>query len=460
MLNTKLKALEAVTQQAMLEHHVPGVSIGLIVDGVEHYISLGVTSVTNPLPITADTLFQIGSTTKTFTATAAIKLVRDGLLELDAPVSKYIPDFRVAEEDTSARVTVRHLLTHTSGWFGDFELDTGDDSNALELYVRAMAELPQLTTMDALMMYSNSAFIVLGRVLEVVSGKTLDVLVRETILEPLELHNTVFWAFEAITKRTAIGHRQSETDETEVIPIWRVSRAENADGGIISSARDQMRYARFQMGQLGDVPIDVAARLEMQTPRVSAGDNTSVGLCWFVKDRQTADGRTLREIRHGGNMTGFQSHFWFMPTENFAFTIMTNAQTGSPLNTQITAWVLEHMLNVLSQPPEAIVTTSAQLDAFVGWYAVATGNPDEGIEVTRANDTLYMRVDVPTLNVVLPPVPVAIVSETACAPLEGLFANDVLDFVPENGVLKYLRVAGRIATRSATRSESSEKGKI
>jgi CubicO group peptidase (beta-lactamase class C family) len=281
-LETKLKALEVFTQQAMLEHHIPGVSIGLILDGVEHYVSLGVTSVLNPLPVTADTLFQIGSTTKTFTATTALKLAQDGMLELDAPVRKYIPDFRVADEDTSARVTVRHLMTHTSGWFGDFELDTGDDSNALELYVQAMAELPQLTPMDALMSYSNSAFVLLGRVLEVASGKTLDVLVRETILEPLELHDTVFWAHEAITKRTAIGHKQSESEQTEVIPVWRLSRATNADGGLVASARNQMRYARFQMGQLGDTPINAASRLEMQTPRISAGGNEFIGLCWFT----------------------------------------------------------------------------------------------------------------------------------------------------------------------------------
>jgi CubicO group peptidase (beta-lactamase class C family) len=451
-LTEQLQALEAFTQQAMLEHHVPGVSIGLIVDGVEHYISLGVTSVANPLPVTADTLFQIGSTTKTFTATAALKLVCDGLLELDAPVRKYIPDFRVADEDTSTRVTVKSLLTHTSGWRGDFDLDTGDDSNALELYVQSMKNLPQITPLNALMSYNNAAFVLLGRMIEVVSGKTLDVFVRETILEPLELHDTVFWAHEAITKRTAIGHKQSEAGQTEVIPVWRMPRCDHADGGLISSARDQMRYARFQMGQLGDVPIDTASRLEMQTPHISEVGNVSIGLCWFIQDRVSNDGRTLREIRHGGNVTGFQSHFWFMPEENFAYTIMTNAETGTALNTQVTNWVLEHMLGVVSKPPEAIAATSAQLDAFAGWYAVATGQPDEGIEIARANDTLSVRVHVPSFNIVLPAVPLAVVSETVCVPLEGPLANAVLDFVPENGVFKYLRAGGRIATRSETGS--------
>ncbi len=447
-VETKLKALEVFTKEAMLELHVPGVSIGLMIDSVEHYVSLGVTSIINPLPVTADTLFQIGSTTKTFTATTALKLAQDGLLELDAPVRQYIPDFRVADEDTSARVTVRHLMTHTSGWFGDFELDTGDDSNALELYVQAMAELPQLTPVDALMSYSNSAFVLLGRVLEVASGKTLDVLVRETILEPLELHDTVFWAHEAITKRTAIGHKQSESDETEVIPVWRLSRATNADGGLVASARNQMRYARFQMGQLGNVPINAASRLEMQTPRISAGGNEFIGLCWFIDDKQTNDQRTVRVIRHGGSVSGFQSHFWFAPQENFAFTCQTNADSGMALNTLVTAWALEHLFNILPSNPKAIQVTPAQLEAFTGWYAVPTGKNGEGLEIAQNGDSLTLRVNVPTFNLVLSAVPLAILSDKMCIPLEGPMSSMTLDFVGADNGFRYLRVGGRIASRA------------
>jgi CubicO group peptidase (beta-lactamase class C family) len=444
----KLQALEEFTQNAMLEHHVPGVSIGLIVEGVEHYVSLGVTSVANPLPVTADTLFQIGSTTKTFTATAAMKLVQDGLLELDAPVRKYIPDFRVADEDVSARVTVRHLMTHTSGWQGDFDFEAGDDSNALEVYVRAMAGLPQLTPLDVLMSYNNTAFIVLGRVLEVVSGKTLDVLVRETILEPLALHETVFWAHEAITKRTAVGHKQSESDETEVIPVWRLSRAENADGGLVASARNQMRYARFQMGQLGDVPINAVLRLEMQTPRISAGGQEFIGLCWFVEDRQTNDGRTVRVIRHGGSVPGFQSHFWFAPRENFAFTCQTNGDAGMALNTMVTAWALEHLFDIPPLDPPAIQVSSDQLEAFSGWYAVPTGNENEGLEIARNGDSLTLRVQIPTFEMVFPAMPLKIVSENTCVVSEGSITGMTLNFVSVENQFLYVRAGGRIATRA------------
>jgi Beta-lactamase len=314
--------------------------------------------------------------------------------------------------------------------------------------VQAMAELPQLTPMDALMSYSNSAFIVLGRVLEVVSGKTLDVLMRETILEPLELHDTVLWAHEAITKRTAIGHKQSESDETEVIPVWRLARVDHADGGLVASARNQMRYARFQMGQLGDAPISAASRLEMQTPRISAGGQEFIGLCWFIEDKQTNDDRTVRLIRHGGSVPGFQSHFWFSAQENFAFTCQTNGEAGMALNTAVTAWTLEHLFDIPPLNPPAIQVSPDQLEAFTGWYAVPTGKENEGLEVVRDGDSLTLRVQIPTFEMVFPAMPLKIISANVCAVLEGPVAGMTLDFVAVENQFRYVRAGGRIATRA------------
>src|SRR5215218_11215946 len=103
----------------MEEHGVPGVALGVLFDGEEETAGLGVTSIENPLEVTPDTLFQIGSIAKTYLAVAAMRLVERGELDLDAPVRRYIPDFRLSDEHVAARVTTRHLLTHTGGWVGD-----------------------------------------------------------------------------------------------------------------------------------------------------------------------------------------------------------------------------------------------------------------------------------------------------------------------------------------------------
>src|SRR5438309_11992909 len=95
--------------------HVPGVAVGIMVDGEEHIAAFGVTNVDYPSDVRTDTLFQIGSTTKTFTATTVMRLVEDGSIDLDAPVRGYLPDLRLADEAVAEPVTMGHLLTHTAG---------------------------------------------------------------------------------------------------------------------------------------------------------------------------------------------------------------------------------------------------------------------------------------------------------------------------------------------------------
>src|SRR5438067_3636421 len=100
---------------AMEETQTPGVAVGLLHKGKEHVAGFGVTSLENPLEVTPDTLFQIGSITKTFTGTAAMCLVERGELDLDVPVRTYLPELKLSDDDVAARVTMRHLLTHTGG---------------------------------------------------------------------------------------------------------------------------------------------------------------------------------------------------------------------------------------------------------------------------------------------------------------------------------------------------------
>ncbi len=102
---------------------VPGVAVGVLHDGVEHTAAFGVTNMDNPLPVDEDTLFQVGSITKTFTATAAMRLVDEGRLELDRPLRAYLPDLQLADPGVAATVTARHLMTHTAGWVGDYGSD-------------------------------------------------------------------------------------------------------------------------------------------------------------------------------------------------------------------------------------------------------------------------------------------------------------------------------------------------
>jgi CubicO group peptidase (beta-lactamase class C family) len=127
---------------AMEELHVPGVAVGVLHGDTEHVAGLGVTHVDHSLPVTADTLFQVGSITKTFTGTAVMRLVEMGKLDLDVPIRSYLPDLSLADEATTRGVTLRHVLTHTGGWAGDYFDDTGDGDEALAKIVADLVNLP------------------------------------------------------------------------------------------------------------------------------------------------------------------------------------------------------------------------------------------------------------------------------------------------------------------------------
>ncbi len=154
----KFAAVREIVPDAMKRHRVPGVALGIFADGREFSAGFGVTNVRHPLEVNEHTLFQIGSTTKTFTATLAMRLAEAGKLDLDAPVRRYLPGFRMKDAEVTERVTMRHLLTHTGGWEGDYFDDTGAGDDALRIYVERMADLPQLTPLGAVWSYNNAAF--------------------------------------------------------------------------------------------------------------------------------------------------------------------------------------------------------------------------------------------------------------------------------------------------------------
>src|SRR6266567_5472359 len=239
--------LTEVVERTMREHPVPGVAVGLIADGEETVHGFGVTNVDHPLPVDGDTLFQIGSITKTVTATALMRLVEGGTVSLDVPVRTYLPELRLRDEGVAAAVTLRHLLTHMGGWFGDHFADTGVGDDALARYVAQLADLQQLTPLGSVWSYSNSGFALAGRVLEVVTGKTAEDALTELVLAPLGMTRSFFFARDAITYRVAAGHFVFP-EGPKVARPWYVPRNVDPIGGIISSARDMLRYARFHLG--------------------------------------------------------------------------------------------------------------------------------------------------------------------------------------------------------------------
>jgi CubicO group peptidase (beta-lactamase class C family) len=168
----------------LAEHKVPGAAVGVYAAGEVFDFASGVLSHATGVEATADSVSQIGSITKTWTATLVMQLADEGLLDLDAAVARYLPDFRLADGDAASTLTVRQLLCHTAGFEGDIFTDTGWNDDCVQRYVETLAAAPQLFPPGEMFSYNNAGYCVLGRVIEVPREKPFDQALRDAAPRP------------------------------------------------------------------------------------------------------------------------------------------------------------------------------------------------------------------------------------------------------------------------------------
>jgi CubicO group peptidase (beta-lactamase class C family) len=432
-----------VARGSMEELAVPGVALGVLFDGEEQTAGLGVTSIENPLEVTPDTLFQIGSIGKTFTATAMMRLVEQGKLALDEPVRSYLPDFRLADEAAASRVTVRQLLTHTGGWLGDYFDDLGYGDDALARMVERLATLPQLTPLGAYWAYNNSAFYVAGRIVEVVTGRPFEPALRELVLEPLGLEHSYFFADEVMTHRFAVGHERDADGKTVAARPWAIGRAAHAAGGLVSTVRELLRYSRFWIdgGELLSPP-SVEEMTRAQVP--IGGEYDAVGLAWFLRER---DG--VRMICHGGGTKGQISWLAIAPGRGFAFVALTNHQLGGTVAERAFDEATDVCLGFREPQLEAINMPADRLREYLGRYESRMADAelvktDSGLELRYEFKGGFPNPDTPPPPNP-PPDPVAFASDDEVFVPEGPSKGDRAVFLRDAaGRIEWLRLGGRL----------------
>jgi len=349
---------------------VPGVAVGIFHDGHEHYAYYGVTNVDHPLPVDDTTLFQFGSTGKTFTATAVMRLVEQGKIDLDAPVRTYVPELRVRDEEAARTVTVLNLLNHTAGWDGDMMDDTGNGDDALTQYVGRMERVRQLTPVGTAVSYNNCALSLAGQVIAKVTGKTFEAAMQELVFDPLGLECFSI-PNDFMTRSFAVGHNRMPDGEVKVARPWAMPRSVTPAGGFSSNARDQIAWARFHMGD-GRAPdgtrlLQESTLHRMQEPTVdcvgsAVGDQC--GISWWL--RRVGD---VTKVSHGGTTHGQHSMFAMVPERRFAVISMTNCGPNGPeFNRALEKWAFRTYLGI--EPPEVTAADrpEAELLAYVGRF--------------------------------------------------------------------------------------------
>ena len=445
---------------------VPGVAVGVYLDGDEHYAYHGVTSIENPLPVDENTLFQFGSTGKTYTATAIMRLVEDGVVDLDATVRTHVPELKLKDESVTEKVSVLQLLNHTAGWGGDLLIDTGEGDDALAKYVEKMADLDQVTPLGASVSYNNASLSLAGRLIEKVTGKTYEEAIRELVLVPLGLDHTFFFANEIMTHRFAVGHVQQPDESLKVVRPFGMARCVNPAGGMSANARDQIAWARFHLGdgraRDGKQILSAETLRRMQEATVeSAGSaiGDAVGISWMLQDTEG-----VRVVTHGGTTIGQYSAFVMVPERDFAFISMTNSGPGgNQLNDELERWVFQAYLGIELKDPEPVSLEEEELVPYAGRYetvaAIADFSPKDGglvIEVTIKPEVLeQLKEQGESLDQQQPPIPIKllpgegdkyVVTEGPAKGMKGYFVRG------ESGEIESVHVGGRIATRTSPAS--------
>lgn len=363
--------LAAVLDRRATELGVPGVAVGVHHEGTEHYAFHGVTSVENPLPVDANTLFQFGSTGKTYTSTAILRLVDKGLVDLSAPVRTYVPELRLKDESVAERVTVLQLLNHTAGWDGDYERNTGTGDDALARYVAGMADIEQVSPLGAEVSYNNASLSLAGHLIAKVTGTTFEQAMQDLLLTPVGMHHTYFFPNDVMTRRFAVGHNNAPDGTVTPARPWALPRGTNPAGGMSATAADQLTWARFHLndGRTDSGEQLLAADLvrSMRVPTVAMPGNAlgdAVGISWLLQERGDV---TL--VKHGGTTIGQHSAFVLVPERNFGIAVLTNCgPNGEQLNTELVDWALEHYLGVVEPEPQLREVSDDVLAEYAGAY--------------------------------------------------------------------------------------------
>ncbi len=432
--------VRSAVQAAVEETGTPGAAIALVHEGDERAAALGVTSVENPLDVTPETLFQIGSITKTVTGTVAMIFVERGDLDLDAPVRRFLPKLALADDDVAARVTMRHLLTHTAGWVGDYFADHGPGDDALERMLGDLPRLPQLTPLGEVWSYNNAGFYIAGRVLEVLGGASYEHLVQTLLFEPLELEHSLFFAEDVMTRRFAVGHYRADDGPPTVARPWPIGRAHHAAGGVSSTVLNLVRYARFHLSD-GEEVLTRASLDEMQRPQAAAAPIFgSVGLAWGIDDSSG-----VRIVHHGGGTNGQIAHLSFAPESGTILVVLTNGQRGGEVVQAALARVVEALgghkperVSVVIDPAEYLGTyRSSLLDAEVG-------TTDDGLLLTITSRGGFPTEDSPPMPSP-PPVPIEFFDRDRMFVPEGPGEGTELEFLRgSDGRIAWLRFGGRV----------------
>ncbi|HEY6684831.1 MAG TPA: serine hydrolase domain-containing protein [Propionibacteriaceae bacterium] len=367
-------AIDRYVRAEMEAQRIPGLALGIVHgDRTVHVQGFGQVEKSGP-EVTPQTPFLIGSVTKSFTALAIMQLSEAGRVQLDAPVQRYLPWWRVADPDASTQVTIRHLLYQVSGLSkatGNAYATSGDThDSALEDRVRAQRDAELTQPVGATWQYSNANYWTLGMIVQAVSGQSYETYIQQHIFDSLQMSNSYTSRAEAEQHGLATEHRYWYG--FPVAAELPFDRGGLGAGGLSSSALDMARYLGLYLndGRSGGTAlVSPAGVAELQRPGVPTGvDGVSYAMGWDVSQLHG-----VSTVSHDGSGFGSHANVVLVPDREWGVVVMENAENspdeffGSRRMTGIANGVTGMLIG--QEPP---APTSSSLSLWVV-YGVVVG---------------------------------------------------------------------------------------
>jgi CubicO group peptidase (beta-lactamase class C family) len=449
--------IQARVSELLSEYRIPSAAIGVLHDGEITDFAVGVKNLSTEEPTTTDTIYQCGSMTKTWTALAFMQLVDEGKVGLDEPVRTYLPGFKVADPEVSAKVTPRHLLNHTNGIEEDYG-DPGEDDDVYERMVDNIASAPQVHPLGYTHGYSAAlGYAILARIMEVIDGKRWDDSMKDRLFDPLGLTGTSSWREQVDQDRAATGYLIRSLEEGPIVsPLGYLPRAFGPGGNVNSTPREVVTMAHVFLNG-GKAPngtriISVEIIREMMESRVPIPDPYMFGPEWAL-GLIVCDWHGETVYAHDGSTVGQSARLRILPDSNIAISMLANGGPRDSFYKKVFNEILADLGAVtIPDLPKPDPTLSLDLSRYEGAYE----RPGARYEVEAEGGKLYLTFVLNPMQAHVLGKPERIkyellpISEThflvpSDDPLEDTQTVAIYDF--KNGVAQYLHTNCRVNPR-------------
>ncbi|HUP62445.1 MAG TPA: serine hydrolase [Thermoanaerobaculia bacterium] len=358
----------------------PGASIIVVKDGKTLLRKgYGMADMELGVPIAPDMVFRIGSVTKQFTAVAILQLVQQGKIALDDDIAKFLPDYPKG----SRKITIEHLLTHTSGIrsytsMPNFLADIRRDFTVREMIDRFKSEPSDFGPGDK-WLYNNSGYFLLGAILEKASGMTYEQYVEKHLFQPAGMTQTYYGSEARIIPRRVRGYDRDDSGGKGIRNAEYVGMSQPfSAGALVSTVDDLAKWdAALQRGTLVDPKLLARAWTEF---RLDDGSATRYGYGWAVGDYEG-----LHFVEHGGGINGFASYALRLPNEKVFVAVLSN-NTANEASPGYVATLLAGAAAGKALEPKKATLAPAELQKYVGVYKFDSGTTRT---VTVEGDRIY-----------------------------------------------------------------------